>query len=89
MGVFIFLQIKVVLSKSARDKMRRKKKEEKERNHREQEEAKDLGGKEENPWERKRLNEPEETTAESEAECLSLMNITLQNAAGTECKVLR
>ncbi|KFO85135.1 Protein FAM179B, partial [Buceros rhinoceros silvestris] len=59
-------EIKVVLSKSARDKMRRKKKEEKERNHKEQEEAKDLGGKEENPWERKRLNEPEEATAENE-----------------------
>ncbi|XP_010117759.1 PREDICTED: protein FAM179B, partial [Chlamydotis macqueenii] len=59
-------EIKVVLSKSAQDKMRRKKREEKEHNHKEHQELKDLKEKEENPWERLKLNEPEKKTTESE-----------------------
>ena len=65
-GCINLLQIKVALSKSAQDKMRRKKKEEKERNHKEHQEVKDLEGKEENPWERVKLNEPEKIATESE-----------------------
>ncbi|KAM6074235.1 TOG array regulator of axonemal microtubules protein 1 isoform 1-T1 [Chlamydotis macqueenii] len=57
-------EIKVVLSKSAQDKMRRKKREEKEHNHKEHQELKDLKEKEENPWERLKLNEPEKKTTE-------------------------
>ncbi|KFQ71770.1 Protein FAM179B, partial [Phaethon lepturus] len=59
-------EIKVAMSKSAQDKMRRKKKEEKEHSHREQWEVKDLEEKEENPWERLKLNEPEKMTTENE-----------------------
>ncbi|KAM7024447.1 TOG array regulator of axonemal microtubules protein 1 [Acridotheres tristis] len=63
-------QIKVTLSKSAQEKLRRKRKEDKEQNHKEQQESKALGGKEEFPWERIRLSmsEPEKLTAESEDE---------------------
>lgn len=61
-----FLQIKVTMAKSAQDKVRRKKKEEKEHNHKEHQEVKDLEEKEENPWERLKLNEAEKVTPESE-----------------------
>uniref|UniRef100_A0A8C5J2Y4 TOG array regulator of axonemal microtubules 1 n=1 Tax=Junco hyemalis TaxID=40217 RepID=A0A8C5J2Y4_JUNHY len=63
-----FLQIKVTLSKSAQEKLRRRRKEDKEHNHKEQQEGKDLEGKEEFPWERIRLSmsEPEKLTAEKE-----------------------
>ncbi|KAM9190351.1 TOG array regulator of axonemal microtubules protein 1 [Mergus octosetaceus] len=57
-------EIKVALSKSVQDKMRQKKKEGKEQNHKEHQEVKDLEEKEENSWERLKLNEPEKTTTE-------------------------
>ncbi|KFZ52967.1 Protein FAM179B, partial [Podiceps cristatus] len=59
-------EIKVAMSKSAQDKMRRKKREEKEHNHKEHQEVKDLEEKEENPWERLKLNEGEKMTTETE-----------------------
>ncbi|XP_064278828.1 TOG array regulator of axonemal microtubules protein 1 isoform X2 [Passer domesticus] len=67
-------EIKVTLSKSAQEKLRRRRKEDKEHNHKEQQEGKDLEGKEEFPWERIRLSmsEPEKLTAESEDEGFSL-----------------
>lgn len=70
---FFFLQIKMTLSKSAQEKLRRRRKEDKEYSHKEQQEGKDLEGKEEFPWERIRLSmsEPEKLTAESEDEGLS------------------
>ncbi|XP_030340800.1 TOG array regulator of axonemal microtubules protein 1 isoform X2 [Strigops habroptila] len=55
---------KVTLSKSAQDKMKRNRKKEKEHNHKEHQEVKDLGGKDEKPWEKLELNEPEIMTAE-------------------------
>ncbi|XP_068272650.1 TOG array regulator of axonemal microtubules protein 1 isoform X2 [Nyctibius grandis] len=55
-------EIKVAMSKSAQDKMRRKKKEE--HNPKEHQEVKDLEEKEEYPWERLKLNEPEKMTTE-------------------------
>uniref|UniRef100_A0A8D0GG83 TOG array regulator of axonemal microtubules 1 n=1 Tax=Sphenodon punctatus TaxID=8508 RepID=A0A8D0GG83_SPHPU len=58
--------MKVSLSKSARDKMRRKRKEEKEQNKREHHEVEDLERKEQNSWERLRYSEPEKMAAESE-----------------------
>ncbi|KAF2982522.1 hypothetical protein EK904_011219 [Melospiza melodia maxima] len=63
-------EIKVTLSKSAQEKLRRRRKEDKEHNHKEHQEGKDLEGKEEFPWERIRLSmsEPEKLTAESEDE---------------------
>ncbi|RLV98281.1 hypothetical protein DV515_00010984 [Chloebia gouldiae] len=67
-------EIKVTLSKSAQEKLRRKRKEDKEHNHKEQQEGKDMEGKEEFPWERIRLSmsEPEKLTAESEDEGFNL-----------------
>uniref|UniRef100_A0A663DPX4 TOG array regulator of axonemal microtubules 1 n=1 Tax=Aquila chrysaetos chrysaetos TaxID=223781 RepID=A0A663DPX4_AQUCH len=65
-GCINFLQIEVAMSKSAQDKMRQKKKEEKEHKHKEHQEVKDLEGKEENPWERLKLNVPEKMTTENE-----------------------
>lgn len=65
-GCINFLQLKVAMSKSAQDKMRRKKKDEKEHSHKERQEVKDVEEKEENPWERLKLNEPEKMTTESE-----------------------
>ncbi|XP_077037017.1 TOG array regulator of axonemal microtubules protein 1 isoform X1 [Agelaius phoeniceus] len=67
-------EIKMTLSKSAQEKLRRRRKEDKEHNHKEQQEGKDLEGKEEFPWERIRLSmsEPEKLTAESEDEGFSL-----------------
>uniref|UniRef100_A0A663DQQ4 TOG array regulator of axonemal microtubules 1 n=1 Tax=Aquila chrysaetos chrysaetos TaxID=223781 RepID=A0A663DQQ4_AQUCH len=59
-------KIEVAMSKSAQDKMRQKKKEEKEHKHKEHQEVKDLEGKEENPWERLKLNVPEKMTTENE-----------------------
>ncbi|KAM9290386.1 TOG array regulator of axonemal microtubules protein 1 isoform 2-T2 [Cariama cristata] len=56
-------EIKVVMSKSAQDKIRQKKKG-KEHTHEEHQEVKDLKGKEENPWERLQLNEWEKMTTE-------------------------
>ncbi|XP_009696337.1 PREDICTED: protein FAM179B [Cariama cristata] len=58
-------EIKVVMSKSAQDKIRQKKKG-KEHTHEEHQEVKDLKGKEENPWERLQLNEWEKMTTENE-----------------------
>ncbi|XP_065492726.1 TOG array regulator of axonemal microtubules protein 1-like isoform X3 [Caloenas nicobarica] len=57
-------QVKVAMSKSAQEKMRRKKREEKEQGQKEHQEAKDLKEKEENPWERLKLSEPEKTATE-------------------------
>ncbi|XP_068048137.1 TOG array regulator of axonemal microtubules protein 1 isoform X1 [Anomalospiza imberbis] len=67
-------EIKVTLSKSAQEKLRRKRKEDKEHHHKEQQEGKDVEGKEEFPWERIRLSmsEPEKLTAESEDERFNL-----------------
>ncbi|KGM00339.1 Protein FAM179B, partial [Charadrius vociferus] len=59
-------EIKAAMSKSAQDKMRRKKREEKEHSHKEHQEVKDLEEKEEYPWERLKLNEPEKMTTENE-----------------------
>ncbi|XP_010214817.1 PREDICTED: protein FAM179B [Tinamus guttatus] len=59
--------IKVAMSKSAQDKMRQKKKEQKEQNHKVQHEVKDLEVKEENPWAKLKLKEPEKMTIENEA----------------------
>uniref|UniRef100_A0A8C0B6S8 TOG array regulator of axonemal microtubules 1 n=1 Tax=Buteo japonicus TaxID=224669 RepID=A0A8C0B6S8_9AVES len=59
-------EIEVAMSKSAQDKIRQKKKEEKQHNHKEHQEVKDLEGKEENPWERLKLNVPEKMTTENE-----------------------
>ncbi|XP_064317278.1 TOG array regulator of axonemal microtubules protein 1 [Phalacrocorax carbo] len=84
-------EIKVVMSKSAQDKMRRKKKDEKERSHEEHQEVTDLEEKEENPWERLKLNEPEKMTTErvnlcgdiltpSRAVSLSLENVALNHS---------
>ncbi|KAM8808012.1 TOG array regulator of axonemal microtubules protein 1 [Eudromia elegans] len=52
--------IKIAMSKSAQDKMRQKKKEQ---NHKEQ--HKDLEVKEENPWAKFKLNEPQKMTIEN------------------------
>uniref|UniRef100_A0A8C3J665 TOG array regulator of axonemal microtubules 1 n=1 Tax=Calidris pygmaea TaxID=425635 RepID=A0A8C3J665_9CHAR len=65
-GCLNFLQIKVTMSKSAQEKMRRKKREEKEHGHKEHQEGKDLEENEEYPWERLKLNEPERTARENE-----------------------
>ncbi|KAM6069182.1 TOG array regulator of axonemal microtubules protein 1 isoform 2-T2 [Theristicus caerulescens] len=46
------------------EKMRRKRKDEKEDSQEEHQEVKDLEGREENPWERLKLNEPEKMTTE-------------------------
>ncbi|KFR05859.1 Protein FAM179B, partial [Nipponia nippon] len=65
-GCINFLQIKVALSKSAQDKMRRKRKDEKEDSQEEHQEVKDLEEKEEDRRERLKLNEPENMTTENE-----------------------
>ncbi|XP_014792245.1 PREDICTED: protein FAM179B, partial [Calidris pugnax] len=57
-------EIKVTMSKSAQEKMRRKKREEKEQSHKEHQEGKDLEENEEYPWERLKLNEPERMARE-------------------------
>ncbi|XP_043405504.1 TOG array regulator of axonemal microtubules protein 1 isoform X6 [Chelonia mydas] len=57
--------MKVAMSKSARDKMRQKKKEEKEQSHKEHQEVNDVEKKERNPWERLRRSEPEKMATES------------------------
>ncbi|XP_073206363.1 TOG array regulator of axonemal microtubules protein 1 isoform X5 [Lepidochelys kempii] len=59
------VQMKVAMSKSARDKMRQKKKEEKEQSHKEHQEVNDVEKKEQNPWERLRHSEPEKMATES------------------------
>ncbi|KAL2304153.1 hypothetical protein Nmel_009448, partial [Mimus melanotis] len=82
-------QIKVTLSKSAQEKLRRKRKEDKEHNHKEQQEGKALEGKEEFPWERIRLSmsEPEKLTAERFSLCGDLLasprsgSLSLENVA--------
>ncbi|XP_041266092.1 TOG array regulator of axonemal microtubules protein 1 isoform X2 [Onychostruthus taczanowskii] len=82
-------EIKVTLSKSAQEKLRRKRKEGKEHNHKEQQEGKDLEGKEEFPWERIRLSmsEPEKLTAERFSLCGDLLtsprngSLSLENVA--------
>ncbi|XP_066177563.1 TOG array regulator of axonemal microtubules protein 1 isoform X1 [Sylvia atricapilla] len=80
-------QIKVTLSKSAQEKLRRRRKEDKEHNHKEQQEGKDLEGKEEFPWERIRLSEPEKLTAERFSLCGDLLtsprngSLSLENVA--------
>ncbi|KFP21020.1 Protein FAM179B, partial [Egretta garzetta] len=57
-------KIKVAMSKSAQDKLRQKRKDEHGRE--EHQEVKDLEEKEEDPWERLKLNEPEKMTTENE-----------------------
>ncbi|XP_030805925.1 TOG array regulator of axonemal microtubules protein 1 [Camarhynchus parvulus] len=82
-------EMKVTLSKSAQEKLRRRRKEDKEHNHKEQQEAKDLEGKEEFPWERIRLSmsEPEKLTAERFSLCGDLLtsprngSLSLENVA--------
>ncbi|XP_009471039.1 PREDICTED: protein FAM179B, partial [Nipponia nippon] len=59
-------EVKVALSKSAQDKMRRKRKDEKEDSQEEHQEVKDLEEKEEDRRERLKLNEPENMTTENE-----------------------
>uniref|UniRef100_A0A8C3P7C6 TOG array regulator of axonemal microtubules 1 n=1 Tax=Chrysemys picta bellii TaxID=8478 RepID=A0A8C3P7C6_CHRPI len=58
--------MKVAMSKSARDKMRQKKKEEKEESHKEHQEVNDVEKKERNPWERLKHSEPEKMATENE-----------------------
>uniref|UniRef100_A0A674IL46 TOG array regulator of axonemal microtubules 1 n=1 Tax=Terrapene triunguis TaxID=2587831 RepID=A0A674IL46_9SAUR len=58
--------MKVAMSKSARDKMRQKKKEEKEQSHKEHQEVNDVEKKERNPWERLKHSEPEKMATENE-----------------------
>ncbi|CAN0195017.1 unnamed protein product [Bubo scandiacus] len=78
-------ELKVAMSKSAQDKMRRKKKEQKE--HKEHQEVKDLEGKEENPWERLKLNEPENMATEKVNLCEDILtsprsvSLSLENMA--------
>ncbi|XP_051477505.1 TOG array regulator of axonemal microtubules protein 1 isoform X2 [Apus apus] len=55
-------EMKIPMSKCAQDKVRRKKKEE--HNHKEHQEVRDLEEKEENLWERLKLNELEKMTTE-------------------------
>ncbi|XP_059675432.1 TOG array regulator of axonemal microtubules protein 1 [Gavia stellata] len=80
-------EIKVAMSKSAQDKVRRKKREEKEHNHKEHQEVKDLEEKEENPWERLKLNEPEKMTTEKLNLCGDILtssgnvSLSLENMA--------
>ncbi|XP_032917760.1 TOG array regulator of axonemal microtubules protein 1 [Catharus ustulatus] len=82
-------EIKVTLSKSAQEKLRRKRKEDKEHNHKEQQEGKALEGNEEFPWERIRLSvsEPEKLTAERFNLCGDLLtsprngSLSLENVA--------
>ncbi|XP_059706729.1 TOG array regulator of axonemal microtubules protein 1 isoform X3 [Haemorhous mexicanus] len=82
-------EIKMTLSKSAQEKLRRRRKEDKEHNHKEQQESKDLEGKEEFPWERIRLSmsEPEKLTAERFSLCGDLLtsprngSLSLENVA--------
>ncbi|KAM9653305.1 TOG array regulator of axonemal microtubules protein 1 isoform 1-T1 [Morphnus guianensis] len=80
-------EIEVAMSKSAQDKMRQKKKEEKEHNHKEHQEVKDLEGKEENPWERLKLNVPEKMTTEKLNLCGDVLtssrnvSLSLENVA--------
>ncbi|XP_026704961.1 TOG array regulator of axonemal microtubules protein 1 [Athene cunicularia] len=78
-------ELKVAMSKSAQDKMRRKKKEQKEQ--KEHQEVKGLEGKEENPWERLKLNEPENTATEKVNLCEDVLtsprsvSLSLENMA--------
>ncbi|KFO76429.1 Protein FAM179B, partial [Cuculus canorus] len=58
-------EIKFAMSKSALEKVRRKRGEEKEPNHNDNPEVKEHKEKEENPWERLQLNEPEKTATEN------------------------
>ncbi|XP_054371277.1 TOG array regulator of axonemal microtubules protein 1 isoform X1 [Molothrus ater] len=82
-------EIKMTLSKSAQEKLRRRRKEDKEHNHKEQQEGKDLEGKEEFPWERIRLSmsEPEKLAAERFSLCGDLLtspkngSLSLENVA--------
>uniref|UniRef100_A0A8C3T8A6 TOG array regulator of axonemal microtubules 1 n=1 Tax=Chelydra serpentina TaxID=8475 RepID=A0A8C3T8A6_CHESE len=72
--------MKVAMSKSARDKMRQKKKEEKEQSHKEHQEVNDVEKKERNPWERLKHSEPEKMATEnvlitSKNESLSLEDV--------------
>nr|XP_032652523.1 TOG array regulator of axonemal microtubules protein 1 [Chelonoidis abingdonii] len=57
--------MKVAMSKSARDKMRQKKKEEKEQSHKGHPEVNDVEKKEQNPWERLKHSELEKMATES------------------------
>ncbi|XP_050811978.1 TOG array regulator of axonemal microtubules protein 1 [Gopherus flavomarginatus] len=57
--------MKVAMSKSARDKMRQKKREEKEQSHKEHLEVNDVEKKEQNPWERLKHSELEKMATES------------------------
>ncbi|XP_053924161.1 TOG array regulator of axonemal microtubules protein 1 [Cuculus canorus] len=74
-------EIKVAMSKSALEKVRRKRGEEKEPNHNDNPEVKEHKEKEENPWERLQLNEPEKTATEKLDFCgdvlMSSRNVSL------------
>ncbi|KAM6311302.1 LOW QUALITY PROTEIN: TOG array regulator of axonemal microtubules protein 1 [Aegotheles albertisi] len=80
-------EVKVAMSKSAQDKLRRRKREEKEHNHKEHQEVKDLEEKEENPWERLKLNELEKMTTETLNLCGDILtssrnvSLSLENVA--------
>ncbi|XP_054055996.1 TOG array regulator of axonemal microtubules protein 1 isoform X2 [Rissa tridactyla] len=80
-------EIKVTMSKSAQEKMKRKKREEKEQSYKDHQEVKDLEEKEEYPWERLKLNEPEKMTTEKlnlYADILTSsrnVSLSLENAA--------
>ncbi|XP_028942543.1 TOG array regulator of axonemal microtubules protein 1, partial [Antrostomus carolinensis] len=80
-------EVKVSMSKSAQDKVRRKKKEEKEHNHKEHQEVRDLEEKEENPWERLKLNEAEKMATEKLNLCGDILtssrnvSLSLENVA--------
>ncbi|XP_074439721.1 TOG array regulator of axonemal microtubules protein 1 isoform X2 [Larus michahellis] len=80
-------EIKVTMSKSAQEKMKQKKREEKEQSYKDHQEVKDLEEKEEYPWERLKLNEPEKMTTEKlnlYADILTSsrnVSLSLENAA--------
>ncbi|XP_061854816.1 TOG array regulator of axonemal microtubules protein 1 [Colius striatus] len=82
-------ETKITMSKSAQDKMRRKRQEEKEQSHKEHQEVKDLEGKQENPWESLKLNEPEKMTTEKLNLCGDILtssrklSLSLENMALT------
>ncbi|XP_035756332.1 TOG array regulator of axonemal microtubules protein 1 [Egretta garzetta] len=78
-------KIKVAMSKSAQDKLRQKRKDEHGRE--EHQEVKDLEEKEEDPWERLKLNEPEKMTTEKLNLCGDVLasprnvSVSLENVA--------
>ncbi|XP_062974582.1 TOG array regulator of axonemal microtubules protein 1 [Elgaria multicarinata webbii] len=75
--------VKVALSKSAREKMRQKKKEEKEH-----QEVRDLEKKEANPWELLKSNDAEKTAAESRSAAFSPLLKRTSSVKRTQPSVL-